>query len=64
MGGNMKYILVKQEDFGKLHKNRVAGRSIGDYRFSWDANGLHFTYWDKIIDFFKENDIPCKVVEQ
>ena len=65
----MKYILVKQEDFDKLSGDVLEDRSIGDksiedYRFGSDAKGLHFTYWDRIMDFFKENGIAYKVMEQ
>ena len=60
----MRYILVKQEDFDKLDTDSIEDRGIGDYRVSWDANGLHFIFWSEIIDFFKENNINYKVVEQ
>jgi len=65
----MKYILVKQEDFDKLNTNSIedrsiVGKSIEDYRFGFDAKGLHFMYWDRTIDFFKENGIAYKVVER
>jgi len=60
----MRYILVRQEDFDKLNTDSIKGRGIKDYRFGWDANGLHFIFWSEIIDFFKENSIPYKVVEQ
>ena len=60
----MKYILVKQEDFDKLNTDSIEDRSIGDYRFSWDADGLHFIFWSEIMNFFKENGIAYKVMEK
>jgi len=60
----MKYILVKQEDFDKLDTDSIEDRSIEDYRISWDANGLYFIFWSEIMNFFEENGIPYKVVEQ
>ena len=60
----MKYILVKQEHFDKLDTDSIEDRSIGDYRFRWNANGLHFILWRKIMNFFEENGIAYKVVEQ
>ena len=63
-GGKMKYILVKQEDFDKLDADIVEDRSIKDYRFSWDANGLYFIFWSEIMNFFEENSIPYEVVKK
>ena len=60
----MRYILVKQEDFDKLDTDSIEDKSIEDYRISWDANGLYFIFWSKIIEFLKENNIVYKVVEQ
>ena len=60
----MKYILVKQEDFDKLNTGSIEDRSIGDYRISWDTNGLHFIFWSEIMNFFEENGIAYKVVKR
>ena len=60
----MRYILVKQEDFDKLDTDSIEDRGIEDYRIGFDANGLHFILWSEIMDFFKENGIAYKVVEQ
>jgi len=60
----MKYILVKQEDFDKLDTDSIEYRSIGDYRVSWNANGLYFIFWSEIMNFFEENGIAYKVMEK
>ena len=60
----MRCILVKQEDFDKLNTDIFEDRGIGDYRVSWDANGLHFIFWSEIMNFFEENGIAYKVREQ
>jgi len=60
----MKYILIKQEDFDRLSTSVIEDKGIKDYKFGFDANGLHFIYWKKLMDFFKENGIAYKVVEQ
>ena len=60
----MKYIAVEQEDFEELPTDIFNDRSIEDYKIGWDANGLHFIFWRKIMDFFKENGIAYKVMER
>ena len=60
----MRYISVKQEDFDRLSSSVIEGKSIEDYRIGFDANGLRFIFWSKIMDFFKENGIPYKAVER
>ena len=60
----MRYISVKQEDFDRVSSSVIEGKSIEDYRVRFDANGLYFIFWDRIMDFFKENGIPYKVVER
>ena len=60
----MKYIAVEQEDFEELPTDIFNDRSIKDYKFGFDANGLHFIFWSEIMNFFEENGIAYKVVKR
>ena len=60
----MRCILVKQEDFDRLSTSVIEDKGIKDYKFGFDANGLHFIFWSEIMNFFEENGIAYKVVKR
>ena len=60
----MRYILVKQEDFDKLSASVIEDKGIKDYEINSDADGLYFIFWSEIMNFFEENGIAYKVMEQ